>query len=100
MIKKNSFQIAGKWLKKYRKKAKLTQSDVADLVGVSRLVITRIEIGAGSDVDNFMQLLLAYHKHNIIDVQTFLDNVEFEYTQEREEYREREQFFYAGMDEL
>lgn len=99
MIKKNSFQIAGKWLKKYRKQAKLTQSDVAALIGVSRLVITRIETGAGADVDNFMQLLLAYNKSNILDISQFFENVNYEYEIEREANKLNETYFYYGIDD-
>ena len=101
MLKKSSFELAGRHLQRARQKANLSQRQVSEEVGITRLSISRIETGTGADVDNFMRLLMFYHKNKIIQADTLFENVIFEFESDREKVQieENEMYLYTFNQE-
>lgn len=52
----------GKRIKSFRKNAKMSQQELADRVGVSRVIISKIERGANTSMTTFLRIIKLFNR--------------------------------------
>lgn len=57
----------GKRIKSFRKNAKMSQQELADRVGVSRVIISKIERGANTSMTTFLRIIKLFNRIDALE---------------------------------